>query len=142
VTFSWTKYLFFILVILAGQASHAFQTDPSKLNILKCMAAYQYDFVAEELGFTIGMVDAEGKEIPRPDDASMEKLKVSQALNFIAKKHLQPRAPLPKKKTRSEKDFERRCQILAETVIEIMIVKGQLEPEEPDSGPAPIEQSL
>lgn len=126
----------------------AYELDTNKIRILQCMAAYEFDFVAAEFGFAITRTDDKGNEIQPPDDATFEKIRQAQLNHFMNTGKLTPMGPEKADKrgkkpavSAKEREFAQRCQIIAETAIEVMLVRGQLT--SPDnSTPRVLEQSL
>ena len=126
----------------------ALELDTNKIKILQCMAAFEFDFVAEELGFSISGVDDKGQEVDR-DPQIVERLRIEQTNRFLEIGKLTPLAggdkkerKLSKKEVLEQKNLARRCHIIAETVVEVMALKGHLQ-ETPAKTPARgLEQSL
>jgi hypothetical protein len=70
------KFLSPLVAMLFLQPLHALETDPNKMKILQCMAVYEFDFVAEELGFSVAQVGEDGKEEEPLSDRAAEKRQI------------------------------------------------------------------
>jgi hypothetical protein len=138
------KFLSSLLLVflIIQQPLYALENDPNKMKVLQCMAVYDFDFVAEELGFTVAQVTANGKEEPRLTEAQADRRRFDQAARFFTTGKLNSRLSAKEKKISIGKDLAQRCKIIAETVMEVMALKGQLLETNQKSGPAPLEQSF
>lgn len=133
-----------LLVLAFFSPAFAFETDPNNMVLLQCMALYDFDFVAAELGFKIDMVDRQGRELPAPSEAERSRISLTQAEKFLTTGKLTPRVPNGEKHRKSDREMARRCQIIAEAVMQASYLRGRLAPEDSDdkSGPHLLEQSF
>jgi len=110
--------------------------NPEDLRVLQCLAIYQFDFVAEELGLSVAV---EGDDAPADDTVLAEK-RAEQIARFLETEKLELRPQALAAKIKPSRDIAQRCQILAESVMEILLYKEHLRQQNEKSRPAPLDQ--
>ena len=133
------KALFLATTALLFPLNISFAAAPEDAPIFKCMVVYEYEFVSEEFGIGISAVD--GKPAPQ-DESANDELRREEALKFLSTGKLTRRPEAVAKGIKLSPELARRCQIVAESVLEVMIYKDRMRHENEKSGPRPLDQSF